>query len=209
MFFPLPRPLRESRRRSDASWPSIPTSRPTTSTHFSPLRHRRTARLQGHRRRRGEFQFPGAHQRAAISSSRCTRSAWPAADLPFFLGADGASGRARHHLPAAGEEQRKAACSARIAGRPAAIVTFLDGLWIRRPNAGHCAAVGEALARLHLAGADFPMKRANALSDRKLAAALRARQGARRQRAAGPVRGDRQGTRRARKVPGRAICRRA
>src|ERR1700719_3145383 len=52
----------------------------------------------------------------------------------------------------------------KIAGRPAAIVTFLDGLWIRRPNAGHCAAVGEALARLHLASADFKMKRPNALS---------------------------------------------
>ena len=35
---------------------------------------------------------------------------------------------------------------------------------IRRPSAGHCAAVGEALARLHLAGADFPTRRRNALS---------------------------------------------
>ena len=52
-----------------------------------------------------------------------------------------------------------------IAGRPAAIVTFLDGLWIRRPTAAHCAAVGEALAGLHLAGKDFPKKRANALVD--------------------------------------------
>jgi len=43
-------------------------------------------------------------------------------------------------------------------------VTFLDGWWIRRPSTGHCAAVGEALARLHLAGADFKQKRANALS---------------------------------------------
>jgi len=51
-----------------------------------------------------------------------------------------------------------------MTGRPAAIVTFLDGLWIRRPTASHCAAVGEALARLHLAGADFAMRRANALS---------------------------------------------
>src|SRR4029453_4581917 len=50
------------------------------------------------------------------------------------------------------------------AGRPAAIVTFLDGLWIRRPSLNHCAAVGEALARLHLAGADFRPKRKNALS---------------------------------------------
>jgi homoserine kinase type II len=51
-----------------------------------------------------------------------------------------------------------------IAGRPAAIVTFLDGLWIRRPGVRHCAAVGEALARLHLAGKDFGMSRANALT---------------------------------------------
>jgi homoserine kinase type II len=36
-------------------------------------------------------------------------------------------------------------------------------LWIRRPSASHCAAVGEALARLHLAGADFGKRRENAL----------------------------------------------
>jgi homoserine kinase type II len=51
-----------------------------------------------------------------------------------------------------------------LAGRPAAIITFLDGLWIRRPNTKHCAAVGAALAKLHLAGADFPMQRPNSLS---------------------------------------------
>ena len=33
-----------------------------------------------------------------------------------------------------------------------------------RPSAAHCAALGEALARLHLAGADFAMQRENALS---------------------------------------------
>src|SRR3954452_16846814 len=51
-----------------------------------------------------------------------------------------------------------------LAGRPAAIVTLLDGLWIRRPGNKHCAAVGGALAKLHLGGADFKMRRANALS---------------------------------------------
>src|SRR5258708_28919134 len=49
-------------------------------------------------------------------------------------------------------------------GRPAAIVTFLDGMWMRRPDAGHCTALGEALAGMHLAGADFSGKRRNALS---------------------------------------------
>src|SRR5262252_498957 len=52
----------------------------------------------------------------------------------------------------------------RLANRPAAIFTFLDGMWIRRPNVAHCGAVGDALAKLHVAGADFAMKRRNALS---------------------------------------------
>jgi homoserine kinase type II len=61
-------------------------------------------------------------------------------------------------------KNRQGGVLGKIAGRPAAIVTFLDGLWIRRPSPGHCSAVGEALARLHLAGVDFKQKRANALS---------------------------------------------
>jgi len=85
------------------------------------------------------------------------------ADLPFFLAL-------MEHLAARGitcpqpVKNRSGGMLGKLAGRPAAIVTFLDGLWIRRPNAGHCAAVGEALAGLHLAGADFTMRRANALS---------------------------------------------
>jgi homoserine kinase type II len=51
-----------------------------------------------------------------------------------------------------------------VAGRPAAVITFLDGMWIRRPSPAHCAALGEALAKLHLASLDFEGKRANALS---------------------------------------------
>lgn len=50
-----------------------------------------------------------------------------------------------------------------LSGRTAALVTFLEGLWVRRPKPEHCAHVGEALARLHLAGEGFPMTRANAL----------------------------------------------
>src|ERR1700738_1786471 len=51
-----------------------------------------------------------------------------------------------------------------LAGRPAAIINFLEGIWPRKPNAAHCAGVGQALARMHLAGRDFGMTRANALS---------------------------------------------
>jgi homoserine kinase type II len=86
-----------------------------------------------------------------------------AADLPFFLAL-------MEHLARRGitcpqpVKNRAGAVLGTVAGRPAAIVTFLEGMWIRRPSAPHCAAVGEALAQLHRAGADFPYRRANALS---------------------------------------------
>jgi homoserine kinase type II len=86
-----------------------------------------------------------------------------AGDLPFFL-------NLMEHLAARGltcpqpVRSRGGGTLGRLANRPAAIVTFLDGVWIRRPNAAHCGAVGEALAQLHLAGADFAMTRHNGLS---------------------------------------------
>jgi homoserine kinase type II len=84
-------------------------------------------------------------------------------DLPFFIGL-------MEHLAARGltcplpVKDRAGSALGRLAGRPAAIVTFLDGMGVRRPGVAHCAGVGAALARLHLAGADFGMRRANALS---------------------------------------------
>ncbi len=84
-------------------------------------------------------------------------------DLPFFLGL-------MEHLAAKGincpqpVRNRRGEVLGKLTGRPAAIVTFLNGVWIRRPSAAHCAAVGQALAGLHLAGADFAPVRANALS---------------------------------------------
>ena len=86
-----------------------------------------------------------------------------AADLPFFVGL-------MEHLAERGVtcpqpvRNRAGEALGELAGRPAAIVTFLDGIWIRRPNVGHCGHVGQALARMHLAGADFGPQRANALS---------------------------------------------
>src|SRR5262245_34921841 len=84
-------------------------------------------------------------------------------DLPFFLGL-------MTHLATHGincpqpVENRKGEALGVLAGRPAAIITFLEGVWPRKPNAAHCAGVGQALARMHLAGRDFAMSRANALS---------------------------------------------
>ena len=52
---------------------------------------------------------------------------------------------------------------AQLAGRAAAIVTFLDGVSLRQPSQRHCDLVGEGLARLHLAGLDYPRRLPNAL----------------------------------------------
>ncbi len=85
-----------------------------------------------------------------------------AADLPFFLGL-------LEHLAARGiacplpVRSKKGAQSASLNGRPAALLTFLNGLSLRRPEATHCAAAGAALAALHDAGKDFSIKRPNAL----------------------------------------------
>jgi homoserine kinase type II len=84
-------------------------------------------------------------------------------DLPFFLSL-------MEHLHARGitcpqpVADRKGGVLGKLAKRPAALVTFLDGIWARRPNVLHCAAVGAELARMHLAGLDFPHTRKNTLS---------------------------------------------
>jgi homoserine kinase type II len=51
-----------------------------------------------------------------------------------------------------------------LGGRPAALFTFLNGVSLRRPEAGHCAAAGAALAKMHAAGKGFALVRKNALS---------------------------------------------
>ncbi|RIK87597.1 MAG: homoserine kinase [Hyphomicrobiales bacterium] len=85
------------------------------------------------------------------------------ADLPFFLGL-------MEHLARRGVScplpvrRSDGEVIGELAGRPAAVITFLEGMWPRRPTPAHCRAVGEALARLHVAGADFPLVRPNALS---------------------------------------------
>ncbi len=84
-------------------------------------------------------------------------------DLPFFLGLmDHLSARGLPcPLPVRG---RDGEALRQLCGRPAAVVTFLPGMWPRRPAAEHCAELGAALAHLHLAGADFAMTRTNDLS---------------------------------------------
>jgi len=84
-------------------------------------------------------------------------------DLPFFLGL-------MDHLAERGINcprpihGRDGKALRTLAGKPAAITSFLEGMWPRRTGVQHCGPVGAALAGLHLAGRDFELKRPNALS---------------------------------------------
>lgn len=84
------------------------------------------------------------------------------ADLPWFLGL--MEHLAARSLPCPLPVRARDGCNLNaLAGRTAAITTFLPGVWPRRPHAGHCALLGGALARLHQAGADYRLVRPNGL----------------------------------------------
>ena len=84
-------------------------------------------------------------------------------DLPFFLGL-------MEHLAGKGIacptpiHGRDGKALRELCGRPAAVVTFLKGMWPRRILPRHCALLGETMARMHLAGRSFEGIRSNALS---------------------------------------------
>jgi homoserine kinase type II len=83
-------------------------------------------------------------------------------DLPFFLGL-------MQHLADRGLScplpvaRRDGGLLGELAGRPAALISFLEGMWLRKPEARHCREVGVALAQMHLAGEGFMIPRPNAL----------------------------------------------
>ena len=85
------------------------------------------------------------------------------ADLPFFLGL-------MDHLAAKGIacptpiHGRDGQALRTLAGRPAAIVSFLTGMSPRRILPHHCAGLGRGMAEMHLAAQGFGLKRANSLS---------------------------------------------
>ncbi|MCZ7860139.1 homoserine kinase [Agrobacterium salinitolerans] len=84
-------------------------------------------------------------------------------DLPFFLGL-------MQHLAAKGLScplplpRKDGELLGELSGRPAALISFLEGMWLRKPEAKHCREVGKALAAMHLASEGFEIKRPNALS---------------------------------------------
>jgi homoserine kinase type II len=80
--------------------------------------------------------------------------------LPYYL-------RLMKHLAGKGIPVPEPAADARgellhtVQGKPAAVVNKLNGRSQLAPNAAHCAAVGEMLARMHLAGRDFGLNQPN------------------------------------------------
>ncbi|MEZ2129305.1 MULTISPECIES: homoserine kinase [unclassified Sinorhizobium] len=84
-------------------------------------------------------------------------------DLPFFLGL-------MQHLASRGLScplplpRRDGSLLGTLSGRPAALISFLEGMWLRKPEAKHCREVGKALAQMHVAAEGFKIKRPNALS---------------------------------------------
>jgi homoserine kinase type II len=84
-------------------------------------------------------------------------------DLPFFMGMMGhlADKGFPAPLPVAGRDGQ---ALRELMGKPAVIVTFLQGVSPRRPNVDQCRSLGVGLARLHAALSDFRMRRPNNLS---------------------------------------------
>ncbi|MEM6710822.1 MAG: homoserine kinase [Pseudomonadota bacterium] len=84
-------------------------------------------------------------------------------DLPFFLDLMGhlASQGITCPLPIARVDGNVLGI---LCGRPATVISFLDGVAVRRPKAAHCRELGQTLARFHQATLDFPQSRTNDLS---------------------------------------------
>lgn len=85
-----------------------------------------------------------------------------AEDLPYFVAL-------KRHLSAKGFPcpqpilARNGEALQTLSGRPAIIISFLEGLSPKTPDIPQCRQLGAGLARMHLALADFKMTRANTL----------------------------------------------
>lgn len=81
-------------------------------------------------------------------------------ELPYFL--ELTAYLSEHNVPCAHPiADRDGEYLQTLKGKPAALVQRLPGRSIVNPTAGDCRQVGEVLARLHIAGEEFPVYRAN------------------------------------------------
>jgi homoserine kinase type II len=84
----------------------------------------------------------------------------PAEDLPFYLNLMAHLARAGVECPAPIPD-RTGALFSTLNGKPASLVTRLDGAPVTAPGPAHCAAVGAALGRLHVASATYRARLTN------------------------------------------------
>lgn len=83
-----------------------------------------------------------------------------AEDLPFFLGL-------MQHLSAKGLScpvplaRHDDGLISTVKGKPAALVSFLEGRSVKTPQPEHCRALGAAMARMHVASDGFDLRREN------------------------------------------------
>jgi len=84
-------------------------------------------------------------------------------DLPFFIALMRHLGQKGLPCPRP-IAARNGEALGRLCDRPAAIISFLDGMWVRKPSERHCQMLGAALADMHIKGRDFGMRRTNDLS---------------------------------------------
>ncbi|MEY3719570.1 MAG: hypothetical protein RL618_89 [Pseudomonadota bacterium] len=80
--------------------------------------------------------------------------------LPFYLNLMRHLAERDVRVPAPLQSSRGELIAA-LHGKPAAIVTRLNGQWQPSPGAAHCREVGRMLAKMHLAGQDFPLYQPN------------------------------------------------
>ncbi len=88
-----------------------------------------------------------------------------AEDLPFFLGLMAWLGE-QGFPSAAPIADREGRLLSGLRGKPAAIVAFMPGLSVRRPDVTHCREAGAGLAWLHVAGQGYGNHRPNDLGER-------------------------------------------
>ena len=84
-----------------------------------------------------------------------------AEQLPFYLYLMKHLARAGIPVPDPQGETRSGDILLKVCGKPASIVNRLAGKSQLAPTAVHCAAVGEMLARMHLAGQDYDRQQPN------------------------------------------------
>src|SRR6266581_4935478 len=84
----------------------------------------------------------------------------PAEELPFYLNLMAHLARAGVTAPAP-ETDRTGALFSFLNGKPAGLVERLAGAPVERPDRAHCAAVGRALAELHVAARQYRGRLAN------------------------------------------------